>query len=163
MKEQTLVIVKPDGVERGLVGEIIRRIEQRGMKIIALKMSWVDKEFAKKHYTEDIAKRRGEQVRNLLLDFITEGPVVVIAVEGINVIENVRKLAGDTEPRAALPGTIRGDYAHVSYAYADQKKTAVKNLIHASSNKGDAQNEIALWFGKKELFNYSRVEEKHIY
>jgi nucleoside-diphosphate kinase len=160
MIERTLVLIKPDGVERGLIGIIIKRFEQRGLKIIGLKMRWIDKKFAEKHYTEDIAKRRGKHIRDLLLSFITEGPVVAMAVEGVNAVENVRKIVGDTEPRAASPGTIRGDFAHVSYGYADAKKRAVRNIIHASSGD-DANIEVALWFSPGELHSYSTVHEKH--
>ena len=148
MMERTLVLIKPDGVERGLIGNIIGRFEQRGLKIIGMKMKWVDKKFAEKHYTDDIAKRKGKEVRDLLLEYVTAGPVVAMVVEGINAVENVRKIVGETEPKAALPGTIRGDLAHVSYSYADEKKMAVKNLIHASSTT-DADNVVALWFGKE--------------
>ena len=161
MIEQTLVLVKPDGVERGLVGECTKRFEQRGLKIVALKMVKIDKKFAQQHYTEDITKRRGQQVRDVLLEFITKGPVVAMVVEGVNAVENVRKIVGDTEPKAALPGTIRGDFAHMSYGYADKKKIAIPNLIHASSGS-DAPQEIALWFKKEEIYTYTTVHDKHI-
>ncbi len=163
MIERTLVLIKPDGVQRGLVGKITARFEDAGLKIAGLKMKWADKDFAMKHYTEDLAKRRGEQVRNKMVEFISSGPVVAIVLEGVNAIENVRKMTGDTEPRAALPGTIRGDYSHVSYAYADSKKGPVKNIIHASSSKKDAEYEIALWFDKKELHSYRTSHEEHVF
>jgi nucleoside-diphosphate kinase len=162
MIQKTLVLIKPDGVARGLVGEIIKRFEQRGLKIIALKLTKVNKDHAKKHYTEDIAKRRGEEVRNLLIDYLTEGPIVAMTVEGVRAIENVRKLVGDTESKSALPGTIRGDFSHVSFTYADSKKIPVKNIIHASSNEEDAKNEIALWFSPDEIFSYKRSEDDHL-
>lgn len=162
MIQQTLVLVKPDGVSRGLIGEIIKRFEQRGLKIVGLKLTQIDKDFAKKHYTEDISKRRGEPVRNRLLDFLTSGPVVAIAVQGVNAIENVRKLVGDTESKSALPGTIRGDYSHVSFEYADAKEIPVKNIIHASGNQEDAKNEMALWFSVDELHDYSRADDSHV-
>jgi|TARA_Y100000310_G_scaffold345052_1_gene461411 nucleoside-diphosphate kinase len=162
MMERTLVLVKPDGVERGLVGECIDRFEKRGLKIVGLKMVWTDKDHAMKHYTEDISKRRGEKVREKLLEFITSGPVVAIAIEGVNSIENVRKIVGSTEPREATPGTIRGDFAHVSYTYADDKNIVVKNLIHASSDSSDAKHEINLWFNDNEMHSYSGVHDKHI-
>ena len=92
MIEQTLVLVKPDGVARGLIGEVIKRFEQRGLKIVALKLVKIDMDKAKKHYTEDITKRRGEKVRNMLLDFITEGPIVAMIIQGVNAIENIRKI-----------------------------------------------------------------------
>ena len=128
MIEKTLVLVKPDGVERGIVGNIITRFENAGIKLVGLKMVWSDKEFAMKHYTEDLAKRRGEHVRNFMVDYLTEGPVVAMVLEGVHVIENVRKMCGTTEPKSALPGTIRGDFSHVSFSHCDDAKKAVKNI-----------------------------------
>ena len=162
MIERTLVLVKPDGVERSLIGECITRFEKRGLKIIGLKMVWTDKDHAMKHYTEDISKRRGEKVREKLLEFITSGPVIAMVIEGVNSIENVRKIVGSTEPKEALPGTIRGDFAHVSYNHADNKEIAIKNLIHASSDSNDAKHEIGLWFNDNEMHSYSGVHDKHI-
>ncbi|MFH1500316.1 MAG: nucleoside-diphosphate kinase [archaeon] len=160
--QKTLVLVKPDGVQRTLVGKIITRFEDAGLKIIGMKMKWVDKKFAEAHYTDDISKRRGEHVRKVLLKYIQEGPVVAIVLEGINAIEIVRKIVGDTEPRQAPPGTIRGDFAHVSYAHADEKEDAIRNLIHASGNEQDAKAEVKLWFTDKELHTYSTVHDMHI-
>lgn len=162
MIERTLVLIKPDGIQRCLAGRIISRFEDSGFKIIGMKMQWTEKEFAKRHYTEDIEKRRGKIVREKLIDFITTGPILAICLEGVNAIENVRKIVGDTEPRKALPGTIRGDFAHVTYEYSDSKNLAVKNLIHASSSKEDADNEIKLWFSGDELYNYKTVHDVHI-
>jgi nucleoside-diphosphate kinase len=162
MIERTFVAIKPDGVQRGLVGEVIKRFENAGLKIIGMKMQWIDKEFARKHYTEDIAKRRGEHVREMLLDYITEGPIVVMAIEGIHAIEVVRKIVGPTEPKAAAPGTIRGDFTHMSFAYADTNKISVKNVIHASGDRKDADYEVALWFSAKELHSYKTVHDVHI-
>lgn len=157
--ERTLVLIKPEGVQRELVGKIISRFEDAGLKIIGMKMHWADKEFAKKHYTEDIEKRRGKKVRELLIDYITEGPVIAMVLEGVNAIENVRKIVGGTEPKSSPPGTIRGDFAHVSYAYADAKSIAVKNLIHASGNEEDAKIEVPLWFKKEELHSYKTIQD----
>lgn len=162
MLERTLVLIKPDGVERGLIGDIVSRFEKAGFRIIGLKLAKVNEEFAKKHYTEDIAIRRGEAVRKMNVDFISAGPVVAIAIEGINAIENVRKMVGATEPKAAAPGTIRGDYAHVSYAYADSKKIVVKNVIHASSDAKDSEHELKVWFRPEELHSYKTVHDVHI-
>lgn len=159
--ERTFVAVKPDGVARGLIGEIIRRFERVGLKVVGMKMVWVDKEFAYKHYTEDLEKRRGKHIRELMTEFLTRGPVVAMVIEGVNAIENVRKIVGSTEPRASAPGTIRGDYSHVSYAHADEQKKAVANVIHASANKEDADYEIDLWFDKEEIHTYKRVDEDH--
>lgn len=161
--EQTLVLVKPDGVSRGIIGEVIKRFEQRGLKIIALKLVQVNMDHAKKHYTEDIAERHGEKIRQANLDFITEGPVVAMIIEGVDAIENVRKLAGATESKSALPGTIRGDFSHQSYGHADEKGTVVKNVIHASGNEEDAKHEVALWFSIDEIFDYKRSDESHVF
>ncbi|MFH1237932.1 MAG: nucleoside-diphosphate kinase [archaeon] len=162
MIQQTLVLIKPDGVARGLIGEIIKRFEQRGLKIVALKLVKIDNDLAKKHYTEDISKRHGEKIRNRLLEFITESPIVAMIIEGVNAIENVRKLVGATESKKALPGTIRGDFSHVSYSYADKKGIATKNIVHASADEIDAKNETALWFSIDEVFDYKRAGDEHL-
>ena len=162
MIEKTFVAIKPDGVQRGLVGEVIKRFENSGLKLIGMKMQWLDKEFALKHYTEDISRRRGEKVRELLVDYIAEGSVVAMVIEGIHAIEIVRKIVGSTEPRTALPGTIRGDFCHVSYDHADKFEKAIRNIIHASGNKEDAEYEIKLWFKDKELHSYENSNEQHI-
>ncbi len=162
MIERTLVLLKPDAVQRGLIGKVLERFENAGMKIVGMRMQWVDKEFARKHYTEDLAKRRGEKIRELMVNFLIEGPVVAVALEGVNAIENTRKIVGDTEPRSALPGTIRGDFCHISYQYCNNKGIAVKNVIHASANKAYAENELKLWFNKKELHSYKTVHDVHV-
>jgi len=162
MIERTLVLIKPDGVQRGLIGKIITRFEDVGLKIVGMKMMWANEEFAKKHYTEDLAKRRGEHVRKYMTDFITTGPVIAMVIEGVHAIENVRKMCGATEPKAALPGTIRGDFSHVSFAYCDDKKMVVKNVIHASADKKDAEYEVPLWFSKSELHTYKTVHDVHV-
>ncbi len=160
--EQTLVLIKPDGVQRGLVGEIIKRFEQRGLKVVGLKLTHADNNLAQKHYTEDITKRRGKNVRNKLLGFITSGPVIAMVVEGVDAIENVRKIVGDTESKSALPGTIRGDFSHVSFEYAGNKKIPVKNLVHASANPEEAKQELGIWFSVDEIYDYKRVEDEHV-
>ena len=157
--EQTLVVIKPDGVQRGLVGEIFQRFEKAGLKIVGMRMRWVDETQAKKHYTEDLAKRRGQHVRDLMVDFLRSGPVVAFVVEGVDAIENVRKMIGSTEPKTAQPGTIRGDYAHVAFRHADAQKKAVGNLIHASGDTNDARNEILVWFNEDDIFDYQTVHE----
>ena len=159
--EQTLVLIKPDGVKRGLVGEVLKRFEQRGLKIVALKLTKVNKEFAKKHYTDDIEKRRGKEVRDRLIEYISDEPIIAIVIEGVDAISNVRKICGDTESKSALPGTIRGDFSHVSYKYADDKKLAVKNIIHSSSNQDDAKYEINLWFKKDDIHKYKLSADEH--
>lgn len=160
--ERTLVLIKPDGVERGLVGQILSRFELAGLKIAGMKLAMVDAEFAKKHYTEDIAKRRGEHVREQMVEMLSTGPVVAVVLEGIEAIALVRKMVGATEPKSAEPGTIRGDYAHVSYGWADAKKVGVRNVVHASSSASDADSEISLWFAETELYSYTSVHDRHI-
>lgn len=158
--EQTLVVIKPDGVQRGLVGEIIQRFEKAGLKIVGMRMRWIDETHAKKHYTEDLAQRRGQRVRDLMIGFLRSGPVVAFVIEGVDAIENVRKIVGTTEPKAAQPGTIRGDYAHVAFRHADAAGKALGNLIHASSNTKEARDEILVWFNEDELFDYKTVHEQ---
>jgi nucleoside-diphosphate kinase len=160
---QTLVLVKPDGIARGLIGEIISRFEKRGLKIVGLKMTKVDKDFAQQHYTEDITKRRGQKVRDMLLDFVTSSPIVAMCVEGVDAVENVRKIVGETQPMKALPGTIRGDFAHVSYDHADEKEMVVQNLVHASGNKEEAKMEVSLWFSIDDLHEYKNVHESRVF
>lgn len=163
MIQQTLVLIKPDGVKRGLIGELIKRFEQRGLKIVALKLIEIDMDLAKKHYTDDVAKRRGEKVRKKLLDFITSGPVVAMIIQGVDAIENARKLCGDTESKTALPGTIRGDFSHVSYKHADEKSIPIKNLVHASANEKDAEYETKLWFSIDDICDYKRDDEENVW
>lgn len=149
--EQTLVLLKPDALERGLVGEIIQRFERVGLKISGMKLLVPSKEHASSHYTEDLAIRRGEHVRNLMIDMLTSGPVVAIVLEGIESVELVRKMIGATEPKSSAPGTIRGDYAHVSFKHVDEHNSKLYNLIHGSATVEEAQAEIAVWFKPEEL------------
>lgn len=162
MIERGLVLLKPDAVQRAIMGRILSRFEDAGFKVVGMKMVWVDKKFALKHYTEDLAKRAGSHVREMIAEFLTTGPVVAMVVEGVNAIDNIRKMVGSTEPKSAAPGTIRGDFSHVSYAYADARKVPVKNLVHASSSREDAAAEIKLWFTPKELHSYKTVHDIHI-
>ena len=159
MIEKSLVIVKPDGVERGLVGDIIKRFENAGLKIVGMKMVWIDKKFAEKHYEAHKAKPFFKE----LVEFITEGPVVAFVVEGVHAFENARRLVGATSPNEAAPGTIRGDFAHISMAYASKKGLGGKNVIHASGSKQEADAEIKLWFKKEELHSYTTVDQKHVF
>jgi len=158
--ERTLIVVKPDGVQRSLVGRVIQRFEDVGMKIVGMKMVWIDADFAKKHYF-DLAERRGEHVLNNMVDLMTEGPVVAIVLEGVEAAENVRRIVGATEPKSAAPGTIRGDFAHHSYGYTDEKGKGIRNLIHASGDAKEAKQEIALWFKDEEIHDYKTDQEKH--
>ncbi|MCR4323149.1 MAG: nucleoside-diphosphate kinase [Candidatus Azambacteria bacterium] len=153
--ERTLVILKPDALDRGIVGEIITRFERVGMKIVGMKILVSEKDTAAQHYTEDLAQRRGEHVRTMMIDMITSGPIVAIVLEGIDVVEVVRKMIGATEPKSAAPGTIRGDYAHISYRFADEKKIGVFNLIHASASPEEALVEVNIWFKPDELVSHT--------
>jgi len=152
--QRSLILLKPDALDRGIIGEILTRFERVGAKIVGLKMLVSKEDTAKKHYTDDLAKRRGEAVRQRMIDMITMGPIVAVVLEGIEMIEVGRKMVGATEPKSAAPGTIRGDYAHVSYGYADNKNIGVFNLIHASSSPEDAEAEINVWFKPEELFSH---------
>lgn len=158
MMERSLVLVKPDGVERAIVGDVISRFERVGLKIVGMKMVWMNKEFSKKHYDAHVEKPFYQGLE----DFMTAGPVVAMVLEGIHAVEVVRKLVGGTEPKSAAPGTIRGDYTHHSYAYADAKGIAIKNIIHASGDLEDAKKEVALWFKPEEMHSYKTVHQKHI-
>ncbi len=157
MIQRTLVLIKPDGVQRGLMGRIIQRFEDAGLKIVGMKMVWINEDFAKKHYEEHIEK----DFYKSLEEFITFGPVLAMVLEGVYAVEVVRKLVGPTEPRAAAPGTIRGDFAHMSYDFSDSKGIGLKNIIHASSSEEDAKREIELWFSEDEIHSYKIVHEIH--
>lgn len=152
--ERTLVLLKPDAVDRGVLGAVITRFENIGAKLVGMKLLVSSEDTAKLHYTEDLAKRRGEHVRKLMISMLTMGPIVAMVWEGVDIIEVVRKLIGATEPKAAAPGTIRGDFAHVSYRYSDEKKLGVFNLVHASDSPENAAAEIAVWFRPDELVSH---------
>lgn len=187
-EEKTLVIIKPDGVKRGLTGEIIHRIEQRGLKIIAIQMFTARKEDLKKHYptnSEYLAslgnktlstyakynldpqkemgtndpEKIGALVQMWLIDFMTSGPLVKIVVQGLHAVEMVRKLVGPTMPSQAEMGTVRGDFSVDSAALANTQKRAVHNLVHASGTIEEAEKEIVLWFSLEEIHEYKRAEE----
>jgi nucleoside-diphosphate kinase len=147
--ERTLVIIKPDGVQRGLVGEILHRFERRGLKIVALKMMAVSRELAERHY----AVHKGKFFYEGLVSYITTSPVVVMVLEGYEAIKVVRTMVGSTRPHESPPGTIRGDYALMG----------LRNLIHASDTPDTATSEIALWFSPQELTSYSRTSDAWIY
>ena len=160
--QRTLILFKPDAVQRGIVGEILTRFERVGLKIIGTKMIFPSKEHYHKHY-EGIGKmvtRRGEKAFDMALEFMTQGPVIAMVFEGVEAVELVRKLVGGTEPKTALPGTIRGDYSHMSFGYADECQKGVPNLIHASGDSDEAVREIEHWFKPEELVNYHTLSEK---
>src|SRR3989344_1664033 len=187
MKEKTLVLIKPDGVQRALIGEIIKRFETTGLKIIAMRMVYASKELAGKHYAEDeewlksvgekaakAAKERGDtlkespiefgrKIRSQLLDYISMSPVVALVLEGHNAVATVRKIVGPTSPEHAQPGTIRGDFSHETYVMADTKGRPIQNLIHASGSAAEAAREIPVWFMPNEIHAYMRVDESLMY
>ncbi|MBN1923443.1 MAG: nucleoside-diphosphate kinase [Nanoarchaeota archaeon] len=156
--QQTLVLVKPDGIYRGLIGNVITRFENAGLKIVGMRMRWIDKDFSKRHYSEHLEKT----FYYTLEEYITAGPVLAMVLEGVEAVEVVRKIVGSTEPKSAMPGTIRGDFAHINLAHADKTKKAVCNIIHASANSKDAANEIMLWFDPMDLHTYKRAGEEWI-
>ena len=187
-EEKTLVLIKPDGVKRGLTGEIIRRIEQRGLKIIALDMLWPKAHEMDNHYPkgDDFLRGLGEKslatyhkfnldahkelgtadaleigkmVRSWLVDYMTSGPVVKMIVQGLHAVEMVRKLCGNTMPAHAEMGTVRGDFSVDSAALANSQKRAVHNIVHASGSIAEAEMEIKLWFTPLEIHEYKRAEE----
>ncbi len=147
--ERSLVIVKPDGVQRGLIAEILGRFERRGLRIVGLKMMSIDRPLAERHY----AVHKGKFFYEGLVDYITSGPVVVAAVEGPDAIRMVRAMVGATRPAEAAPGTIRGDFG----------VTGLRNLIHASDGPETARAEIALFFSEGELLTYRRDVDRWIY
>ncbi len=160
--QRTLILFKPDAVQRGIVGEILTRFERVGLKIIGTKMIFPNKEHYYKHY-EGIGKmvtRRGEKAFDMALEFMTQGPVIAMVFEGVEAVELVRKLVGGTEPKTALPGTIRGDYSHMSFGYADEHSVGIPNLIHASGSVKEAEQEISHWFSDFEIYDYSSPREK---
>lgn len=187
-EEKTFVLIKPDGVARGLVGEIIGRFEKRGLKIIALKMISVSKKQADAHYPKDkgfltvVGEKTlhdhkeynidvtnvfgtdnplkiGKQLRVWMIDFLTAGPLVAIAVQGIHAIPMARKIVGNTLPSRAEMGTIRGDFSVDSAILGNMQKRAIHNLVHASGNEAEAEHELKLWFTPTELHFYKRAEE----
>jgi nucleoside-diphosphate kinase len=186
-KEQTFIIIKHDGVQRSLIGEIIRRIERTGLKIVAMKMFVPDRKRAEIHYGKDDAwciekgttlmenmKKAGEKptktpleygrgIVEVLLHYITLGPVVAMVVEGASAVSVVKKLVGVTQPAVSDVGTIRGDFTIDSYETANMAGRAVRNLIHCSEKVEDAEKEIPIWFSPEELVNYKLIQEKILY
>jgi nucleoside-diphosphate kinase len=182
--ERTLVIVKPDGVQRGLLGEILRRFEQAGLKVVAMKLTWPDTEHVGRHYSADerylkevgekaltnskakniamdeTALEIGRRVREANMRYLSTGPVLVLALEGNTAIDTVRNMIGGTNPLTADIGTIRGDLTIDDFAQADRERRAVRNLMHASSDTAEAAREIKLWFAADELHDYQTVMDK---
>jgi nucleoside-diphosphate kinase len=188
--ERTLVVLKPDAVARGLSGTILSRFERVGLKIVGMKLVTAPDELVQKHYPEDREelwvgignktlenyktlemdpkkslgtddpKEIGKMVRVWLMDYIKDGPVLALVLEGPHAVELVRKMCGHTLPLLSAPGTIRGDFSFDSSYLANSAGRPIKNLMHASGNVEEANYEIPLWFSKEELHSYERVEEK---
>ena len=160
--EQTLIILKPDAVQRGIIGEIITRFERLGLKIVGAKMLQPDYQHYFEHYEGigTLKTRKGDEIFESQLATMQDGPVLAMVLEGVEAVETVRKVVGSTEPKSALPGTIRGDYAHVTYGQAASIGRGVSNIIHASAEKDEAEKEIAHWFSDSELYDYETVHEK---
>lgn len=186
--EKTLVIIKPDGIQRTLVGEIIGRFERIGLKLVAMKMFVPKTEMVEQHYTLDPEWRRitGEksikgyldkgltpptndplEVTRILLEklkkYITSGPVIAMVWQGAHAVKIVRKLTGGTEPLTSDVGTIRGDFVLDSYQMSDDDGRAIRNLVHASGSVKEAEDEIRHWFTDKEIIDYTLVQEEILY
>lgn len=161
--EKTLVIFKPDAVQRGIVGEIVTRFERAGLKIVGIKMLQPDNEHYFEHYEGigTLKTRKGDEIFASQLASMQDGPVIAMVLEGVEAVAAVRKMVGDTQPKSALPGTIRGDYAHVSYGQAASTGKGVANIVHASADSNEAKQEIAHWFTQTELYDYQAVHEKY--
>ena len=185
-------MIKPDGVKRALLGEVTRRVEQRGLKVVALSMFKPPRQMIDDHYPKDEAwiMRLGEKtlntyqkygydaikelgttdkleigkmVRGWLLDFMTSAPLVKMVVQGVHAVDMVRKICGNTMPALADMGTIRGDYSVDSPALANRDKRAVQNIVHASETPQEAEHEIAHWFTPEEIHAYARADEKAMF
>lgn len=186
-KEQTLVILKPDAVQRGLIGEIIKRIENTGLKLVALKITMATEEQIWKHYNKDdewflkkgqrtIEEKRlaglsiekeaieyGKDIIRSLVKFMSCGPVVPMVWEGNQAVGIVKKITGSTEPLSSDGGTIRGDYTLDSYALSSIDDRAVRNLVHCSDPLSDAAREIPIWFTAEEILKYRLISEQILY
>lgn len=189
MIEQTLVLIKPDGVQQKLIGKILSRFENAGLRIVGMKMVWPDEKKAVEHYPldeewaknvfkkskENAEKNKekfnfqnyielGKFIQKGLIDFIQENPIVAIVLEAPHAVDIVRKMIGATEPRSANPGTIRSDFASVeSYPNANVKERAVRNLVHASDSAVNAKREITTWFSEDEIHNYKRPGDEFFF
>ena len=187
-EEKTLIVIKPDGIQRSLIGEIIQRYERIGLKLMGLKMLIPNADFVEKHYTLDPTwlQKTGEKtiasykkrdleppsndplvIAQKILDglkkYMVAGPVIAMVWQGAHAVEIVRKVTGGTEPLSSDVGTIRGDFVLDSYQMADRDGRSVRNLIHASGSVEEAEMEIAHWFNKKELLAYKVVQEQILY
>ena len=158
--ERTLVLLKPDAVARGLAGRVIQRFEDAGLKIVGTKMKLMDADLTRRHYF-DLEKRFGKAVYDATAAFMQSGPVIALALEGVEAVANVRRIVGSTYPSDAPAGTIRGDFAHMSKAYATSRELPVANLVHASGKVEEAKYELELWFGPDELADYQTLAERY--
>jgi len=188
--EKTLVIIKPDGIQRSLIGEIIKRYERVGLKLVGLKMMIPTEEQATKHYydvggdewIEEVGRKasaayekKGEKspyktysengwaILKANAKYLSAGPVIAMIWQGANAIELVRKITGATAPLLADVGTIRGDFTLDSYALADTDQRSIRNLIHASGEVDEAKKEIKIWFKENEILNYNHIQDKILY
>lgn len=152
--ERTLIILKPDTIQRGLVGEVMSRFERAGLKIVAMKMVAPDELHFHKHYEgiSSLISRWGEDIYNVTLSQMTETPVIVFVLEGVEVVAHVRKMVGTTDPKDSAPGTIRGDFTHITRAYTNPRGATLPNILHASGNPEEAAQEIKLWFTDEEIY-----------
>jgi len=186
-KQRTLVLLKPDAVQRSLVGEILLRIERTGLKFTAFKFLVVTEEQLTRHYNKDEKwfKEKGDRVVNdrkshglpvekdameygkeivdLIVNFMTAGPILAFIVEGNESVAVVKKIVGATEPKTSDVGTIRGDYTVDSYDHSSVQNRAVRNLVHCSESPEEAEREIPVWFGPEEIVKYSTIQEKMLY
>lgn len=154
--QKTLIIFKPDAVMRGIVGEILSRFERVGLKIVGAKMLQPDYDHYFHHYEGigTLKTRKGEEIFETQMREMQQGPVIAMVLEGVEAVEQVRKMVGPTEPKSAQPGTIRGDYAHMTYGHASAAERGVPNVLHASADTTEAEKEIAHWFKAEELVDY---------
>lgn len=188
-QEKTVVLIKPDGVKRGLIGEVISRIEDRGLKIVALEMFQATRDQIDRHYPKEekwirrIGKKTlknyqqygvevkeelgtedtleiGKMVRGWLLDYLTSGPMVKMVVQGVHAVNMARKIVGSSMPAQAEMGTIRGDFSVDDATVANREKRAIYNIVHASENPQEAQHELGFWFSAEDVFKYKRTEEE---
>lgn len=161
--QRTLVVLKPDSVGRSVVGEIISRFERAWLHIVGMKMINPDKDFFFHHYETiwTMITRHGQKIFDDTVATMMKTPVIAIVLEGVEVVEYVRKIVWSTEPKSAAPGTIRGDYAHMSYTYANDAEIGIPNLVHASGNLEEAQHEIKHRFTSEELFEYDPLHNKY--
>ncbi|MFD6995048.1 nucleoside-diphosphate kinase [Streptomyces mirabilis] len=160
--ERTLVLLKPDAVVRGFAGKIISRFEDAALKIVGIKMKQMDAEFTRRHYF-DLEERFGPEVYKITATFMQQGPVIALVLEGADAVATVRKIVGSTFPNEAPAGTIRGDFSHYSKAASVASGKAAANLVHASGNKEEADQEVDLWFEKDELQDYRTLAEIFTY